>query len=112
MIAAEEAKADNDRELKRDRIVAQDKDREAEEAKLRVRIEKKEKDTEIELAKIVTEKDKIAAERDVEMARIESDKELKFASEIELEKFKHSFEMEQLELTRQLGLQRASFKTE
>ena len=46
------------------------------------------------------------------MARIERDKESKVASEIELEKLKHSFEMQQLELTRQLELQRASFKTE
>ena len=33
-------------------------------------------------------------------------------SEIQLEKFKHSFEMQQLELTRQLELQRASFKND
>ena len=31
---------------------------------------------------------------------------------MELEKLKHNFEMQQLELTRQLELQRASFKTE
>ena len=44
--------------------------------------------------------------------RSESDKESKLASEIKLEKLKHSFEMQQLELTRQLELQRASFMTE
>ena len=42
------------------------------------------------------------------MVRIESDKESKLASKIELEKLKHSSEMQQLELTRQLELQRAS----
>ena len=46
------------------------------------------------------------------MARIESDQESKLASEIELEKIKHRFENQQLELTGQLELQRASFKTE
>ena len=46
------------------------------------------------------------------MALIESDKESKMASEIVLEKLQHSFEMQQLELPRQLELQRASFKTE
>ena len=46
------------------------------------------------------------------MARIESDKELKLASEIELEKLKHSFQMQQFELTRQQELQRTNFKTE
>ena len=63
-----------------------------------------EKDREIELSKI-------AAKRDVEMARIESDKESKLASKVELEKLKHGFETQQLELTRQLELQSASFKT-
>ena len=43
---------------------------------------------------------------------IESDKELTFASEIELETLKLSFEMQKLELTRQLELQRANCKTE
>ena len=42
------------------------------------------------------------------MARIEIDKELKLASNIEIEMLKHSFEM-QLELTRHLELQSASF---
>ena len=46
------------------------------------------------------------------MARIESDKELKLASEIEIENLKHNFQMQQFELTRQQELQRASFKTE
>ena len=46
------------------------------------------------------------------MSRVDSDKESKLSSEIELEKLKHSFEMQQLELTRQLELQRAIFKTE
>ena len=49
------------------------------------------------------------AEWDIEMARIESDKESKLSRKIELEKLKHSFEIQQLELPRQLELQRPSF---
>ena len=101
MIAAEEAKADKDREIERDRITSNRElevaNREleegriaADEAKLRVRIEAKEKDR----------------KRDVEMARIESDKESKLASEIELEELNHNFEMQQLDLTSQLGWQK------
>ena len=49
-IAAEEAKADKERELERDKLAAQEKDRE------------------IELARIVTEEAKIAANERLEMA--------------------------------------------
>ena len=54
------------------------------------------------------------AERDKELKRteLETDRESKLLSEIELEKLKHSFEMEHLELMSQLEVQRASFKTE
>ena len=41
------------------------------------------------------------AENDRDLTEIERDKELTLASEIELEKLKHSFAMQQLELTRQ-----------
>ena len=49
-------------------------------------------------------------DRYLKRTEIESDKELKLASEIELETLKHSFEMQQLELTRQF-LRRESFNT-
>ena len=52
-IVAEEAKADKERELERDKLAAQYKDRE------------------IELAWIVTEEAKIVADERLEMARIE-----------------------------------------
>ena len=69
-----------------------------------------EKDREVELARIAAEKENIAADREIEMVRIESierqaekdretelaetdgDKEAKLATEIEVEKFKYSFE--------------------
>ena len=75
-----------------------------------------EKDRGVELARIAAEKEKIAADRKIEMARIESmerqaekdseaklaqiegDKEAKFATEIELEKLKYSFERQHDEL--------------
>ena len=90
-IAAEEAKADKERELERDRLAAQEKDRE------------------IELARIATEEAKIAADERLEMGRVEgiveqaernrelkrteleTDRESKLSSETELEKLKHSF---------------------
>ena len=101
-----------ERELERDRIAAE-KDR----------LAAQEKDREIELAKIATEErlemariEGIAeqAERDRELKRteLETDRESKLSSEIELEKLKHSFEMKHLELMGQLEVQRATFKTE
>ena len=126
-----------ERELERDKIAAQEKDREielariaAEEAKVykerefeRDRLAAQEKDREIELAKIAADErlemariEGIAeqAERDRELKRIEleTDRESKLSSEIELEKLKHSFEMKHLEVMGQIELQRASFKTE
>ena len=115
-----------ERELERDRIAAekdklaaQEKDREIELAKIAAQ----EKDKEIELARIATEErlemariEGIAeqAERDRELKRteLETDRESKLSSEIELEKLKHSFEMKHLELMGQLEVQRATFKTE
>ena len=126
-----------ERELERDRIAAQvkeradkpapqEKDREIELAKIAAQ----EKDREIELARIATEEAKIAADERLEMARIEgiaeqaerarelkrtdleTDRESKLSSEIELEKLKHSFEMKHLELMGQSEVQRATFKTE
>ena len=101
-----------ERELERDRIAAE-KDK----------LAAQEKDREIELAKIATEErlemariEGIAeqAERDRELKRteLETDRESKLSSEIELEKLKHSFEMKHLELMGQLEVQRATFKTE
>ena len=97
-IAAEEAKADKERELERDKLAAQEKYRE------------------IELARIATEEAKIAADERLEMARtegiaeqaerdrelkrtdLETDRISKLSSEMELEKLKHSFEMKHLSL--------------
>ena len=101
-----------ERELERDRIAAE-KDK----------LAAQEKDKEIELARIATEErlemariEGIAeqAERDRELKRteLETDRESKLSSEIELEKLKHSFEMKHLELMGQLEVQRATFKTE
>ena len=115
-IAVEEAKADKERELERDRIAAQDKERAD-------KLAAQEKDREIELAKIAADErlemariEGIAeqTERDGELKRteLETDRESKLSSEIELEKLKHSFEMKHLELMGQLEVQRASFKTE
>ena len=133
-----------ERELERDRIAAekdklaaQEKDREIELARIaaeeakgdkereleRDRLAAQEKDKEIELARIATEErlemariEGIAeqAERDRELKRteLETDRESKLSSEIELEKLKHSFEMKHLELMGQLEVQRATFKTE
>ena len=88
-----------ERELEKEKIAAE-KDK----------IAQVEKDREVELARIAAEKEKIAADKKIEMARIESmerqaekdreaklaqiegDKEAKFATEIELEKLKYSFE--------------------
>ena len=128
------AAQDKEREIERDRIAAQeteradklaaqDRDREFEEAKA-------DKDRELERDRIAAEEAKIVANERLEMARIEgiaeqaerdrelkrteleTDKESKLSSEIELEKLKHSFEMKHLELMCQLEVQRASFKTE
>ena len=108
------AAQDKERELERDRIAAQEKERAdnlaAQEKERADKLAAQEKDREIELAKIT-------AERDIEMAQIEgiaeqTDRESKLLSEIELEKLKHSFEMKHLELMGQLEVQRASFKTE
>ena len=101
-----------ERELERDRIAAE-KDK----------LAAQEKDKEIELARIATEErlemariEGVAeqAERDRELKRteLETDRESKLSSEIELEKLKHSFEMKHLELMGQLEVQRATFKTE
>ena len=104
-IAAEEAKADKERELERDRIVAQDKDRELEEAKIA-------ENEKLEMARI--EGIAVQDERDRELKRteLETDKESKLSSEIELEKLKHNFEMKHLEFMGQLEVQWASIKTE
>ena len=115
-LAAEEAKADKERELERDRLAAQEKDREMEIAKIAAQ----EKDKEIELARIATEERlemvriEGIAERDRELKRTElgTDRESKLSSEIELEKFKHNFEMKHLKLMGQLEVQKATFKTE
>ena len=126
-----------ERELERDRIAAQEKDREIELARIaaeevkadkereleRDKLAAQEKDREIELAKIAADErlemariDGIAeqAERDRELKRteLETDRESKLSSNIGLEKLKHSFEMKHLELMGQLEVQRASFKTE
>ena len=113
-----------------DKIAAQEKDREIELARIAAqekeradKLAAQEKDREIELAKITAERDiemarieGIAeqAERDRELKRteLETDRESKLSSEIELEKLKHNFEMMHLELTGQLEVQRATFKTE
>ena len=117
------AAQDKERELERDKIVAQEKERAD-------KLAAQEKDREIELARIATEKAKIAADERLEMARIEgmaeqaerdrelkrteleTDRESKLSSEIELEKLKHSYEMNYLELMGQLEVQRASFQTQ
>ena len=116
-----------ERELERDRIAAQEKERAdnlaAQEKERADKLTAQEKDREIELAKITAERDiemarieGIAeqAERDRELKRteLETDKESKLSSEIELEKLKHNFEMKHLELMGQLEVQRATFKTE
>ena len=44
--------------------------------------------------------------------KLKSDKNSELADKVELENLKHSFELQQLELTRQLELQQASFKSE
>ena len=85
---------------------------------------------ELEKERIAAEKDKIAADREIEMTRIESmerqaendreaklaqvegDKEAKLATEIELEKLKHSFERRHDGLKGQMNLQREVFKVE
>ena len=114
--AAVKAKADKERELERDRIAVQEKERAD---KLAVQ----EKDREIELAKITAERDiemarieGIAeqAERDRELKRteLETDRESTLSSEIELEKLKNSFKMKHLELMGHLEVQRERFKTE
>ena len=126
-----------ERELERDKLAAQAKDREielariaAEEAKAdkereleRDKLTAQEKDKEIELARIATDErlemawiEGIAeqAERDRELKRthLATDRKSKLSSEIELEKLKHRFEMKHLELMGQLEVQRATFKTE
>ena len=95
---------DKDRELERDRIVAQDKDKELEDAKIAA-------DEGLEMARI--EGIAAQAERDGELKRteLETDKDSKLSSKIELEKLKHSFEMKHLEFMGQLEVRRASFKT-
>ena len=104
-IAAEEAKADKDRELERDRIAAQDKDRELEEAKIAA-------NERLEMARIEGIAEQAERDRELKRTELETDKDSKLSSEIELEKLNHSFEMKHLELMGQLEVQRASFKTE
>ena len=119
-----------ERELERDRIAAQEKDREIELARIAAEEAKADKDRELERERISAEEAKIAADERLEMARIEgiaeqaerdmelkrteleTDRESKLSSEIELEKLKHNFEMKHLELMGQLEVQRATFKTE
>ena len=135
------AAQDKERELERDRIAAQEKeradklaaqekDREIELARIAAEEAKADKDKELERERIAAEEAKIAADERLEMARIEgiaeqagrdrelkrteleTDRESKLSSEIELEKLKHNFEMNHLELMSQLEVQRATFKTE
>ena len=51
-------------------------------------------------------------DREAKLAQIEGDKEAKLATEIELEKLKHSFERRHDDLKGQMNLQRAVFKVE
>ena len=98
MIAAKEAKADKDRELERERIAA-------EEAKIAA-------DERLEMARIEGIAEQAERDRELKRTELETDRESKMSSEIELEKFKHSFEMKHLELMGQLEVQRATYKTE
>ena len=109
-----------ERELERDRIAAQEKDREIELARIAAEEAKADKDRELERERIAAKEAKIVADERLEMARIEGiaeqaerDRELKrteletdresiLSSEIELEKLKHNFEMKHLQLMGQL----------
>ena len=110
------AAQDKERELERDRIAAQEKERAD-------KLAAQEKHREIELAKITAERDiemaliegiaeQAERDRELKQTELETDRESKLSSEIELETLKHSFEMKHLELMGQLEVQRASFKTE
>ena len=93
----EEAKADKERELERERIAV-------EEAKIAA-------DERLEMARIEGIEEQAERDRELKGTELETDRESKLSSEIELEKLKHSFEMKHLELMGQLEMQRASFKT-
>ena len=84
----EEAKADKNRELERDRIAA-------EEAKIAA-------DEILEMAQIKDIAEQAERERELKQTELETDRESKLSSEIELEKLKHSFEVKHLELIGQL----------
>ena len=104
-IAAEEAKADKERELERDKLAAQEKDREIELAKITA-------ERDIEMARIEGTAEQAERDRELKRTELETDRESKLSSEIELEKLKHNFEMKHLELMGQLEVQRVTFKTE
>ena len=104
-IAAEEAKADKERELERDKLAVQEKDKEIELARIAT-------EERLEMARIEGIAEQAERDRELKRTELETDRESKMSSEIELEKLKHIFEMKHLELMGQLEVQRASFKTE
>ena len=73
----EEAKADKDRELERDRIAVQDKDRKLEEAKIAA-------NERLETARIEGIAEQAERDRELKQTELETDKESKLSSEIEL----------------------------
>ena len=98
--------------MKRDRLAAQEKDREIELARIAVEKAKIAADERLEMARIEGIAEQAERDRELKRTELETDRESKLSSEIELEKLKHSFEMKHLELMGQLEVQRASFKTE
>ena len=101
-----------ERGLEKDKIALVQKDREVELARIAAEKEKIAGDREIEMARIESIERQAEKDREAKLAQIEGDKEVKLATEIELEKFKYSFERRHDDLKGQMNLQRSVFKVE
>ena len=85
-IAAEEAKADKEREHEKDKLAAQEKDKEIELARIAT-------EERLEMARIEGIAEQAERDRELKRTELETDRESKWSSKIELEKLKHSFEL-------------------